>query len=121
MQFLCLLQRPVALMLFAIVAVADTALAAPPTVQPFSSAVGRELIDLPECRVFHDGTAAPADAPRLLRALGGAPPAQQPGARWSAGKVVGKDGSGESKDRSANGTSASVGRAGRIMRSNRRS
>jgi hypothetical protein len=86
------------LMLGTIVAFGGTALAAPPAVQPFGSAVGRDLIDLPQCRVVHDGKPAAADEPRLLHALGGPPAAQQPWVRWSAGKVVGKDDSGESVD-----------------------
>ena len=81
-----------------IVAAAGPALAAPPVAQPFVSVVGRDQIDLPQCHVFHDGTPAVTDEPRLLHALGGPPPAQNPWVHWSAGKVTGKDGSGESVD-----------------------
>ena len=81
-----------------IVAAVGPALAAPPAAKPFGAEVGRDQIDLPQCRVFHDGTPAATDEPRLLHALGGPPPAQNPWVRWSAGKVTGKDGSGESVD-----------------------
>jgi hypothetical protein len=86
------------LMLGTIVAAAGPTLAAPPAAKPFGAEVGRDLIDLPQCRVFHEGTPAAADESRLLHALGGPPPAQNPWVHWSAGKVTGKDGSGESVD-----------------------
>ena len=81
-----------------IVAAAGPTLAAPPAAKPFGAEVGRDQIDLHQCRVFHDGTPAAADEPRLLHALGGPPPAQNPWVHWSAGEVAGKDGSGESVD-----------------------
>ena len=98
MQFYSLAQRPVVLMLIAIMAAAGPAWAAPPAAQPFASVVGRDLLDLPECRALHDGKPATADEPRMLHALGGPAPAQKPWVRWSAGKVAGKDDSGESVD-----------------------
>ena len=72
-----------------IVAAAGPTLAAPPAAKPFGAEVGRDQIDLHQCRVFHDGTPAAADEPRLLHALGGPPPAQNPWVHWSAGEVAG--------------------------------
>lgn len=88
--------RPVIVALIA--AAAGPGLAAPPMAQSFVSAVGHDLLDLPQCLAAHHGKPAPADEPRLLHALGGPPPAKTPWVHWSAGKVAGKDGSGESVD-----------------------
>ncbi|MFM7292525.1 MAG: hypothetical protein ACKO6B_15050 [Planctomycetia bacterium] len=93
-------RRPGFLPMLAAIALAGlSAPAAPPQAPPppLVSSVGRDLIDLPHCQTVHDGRATPADQAAVGAALGMPAPAGQ-AKRWSAGKVTGKDGSGESVD-----------------------
>ena len=60
----CVDRRRAMLVIGAIVVAAGPALAAPPAAKPLVAEVGRELVDLPQCGVFHDGKAVAVDGPR---------------------------------------------------------
>lgn len=64
-----------------------SAVADPRGAMPLAGTVPREAIEIAQCRVVHNGKAAPVDEPRMLYALGLTATVEAPGRPWSAGRV----------------------------------